>query len=189
MTARPMRPRKSDPFVHPQATPQDMAIGNALAPFDRAAAEANLRWGVDRLQERVSPETAAKWGSAVGKLNAAIDAGDLETITARVSVCLRGLAAMDAEAIAAGHKPVPANVMVWEQDGKRIGVVQDMADWPALKSAHPELRLYSMREVFLALQHYGQMVVAAKDAFPGAQVVTIRPKSRMEELIDDEIPF
>jgi hypothetical protein len=189
LTSLSQRPRKRDVFVHPGASAQDLAVGNTLAPFDRAVVEMERRWGVDKLPELVSPESAARWGSAMGKLNAAIEGDDLSELSARVGVCLRGLAALDAEAIQRGHQPVPAAVMVWEQDGKRIGVVQDLRDWPALKQTHPDLQLHSMREVFLALQHYGEMVAGVKDKFPGAEVVAIRPKSRIGEMIDDEIPW
>lgn len=188
MTARAVRPRRRDVFVHPVATPLDLTIGNALAPFDRAVAESERAWGIDRLQELVSPESAAKWGSAVGKLNAAIEAEDAAEIAARVGVCIRGLVALDAEARQRGHRPVPPDVLIYEQDGQRIGVVQDARDWTTLRAAHPDLRLYSMREVFNAVQHYGQTVGAVKDAFPNAEVVAVRQRASTDDL-NDSIPF
>ena len=44
-----------------------------------------------------------------------------------------------------------------------------------------------MREVALALKHYGQIVVDVKQAFNGAEVVAVR---KTKETIEyDEIPF
>ncbi len=89
------RPAKFDKWTRPDASPDDTAIHYALAPFDDAIRRTDLTWGVDRLPGLVSPEMAAKWGTAMAQLNAAIEARDLADVTARVGVCLRGIAAME----------------------------------------------------------------------------------------------
>ena len=139
--------RRRDPLVHPGATSAEMAIGNAIAPFDRAVRETEIKWGIDRLPELVSPESAAKWGSAVGKLNAAIDSGDVQEVTARVGVCLRGLTALDTEARAAGHQPIAPDAWEVEVDGVTCAILRDDAAWPAFAELRPGVRVYSLREV------------------------------------------
>lgn len=181
--------RRRDPLVHPGATSDEMAIGNALAPFDRAVRETERTWGIDRLPELVSPESAAKWGSAVGKLNAAIEAGDLADVTARVGVCLRGLAALDAEARAAGHQPIKAEAWEITVDGVTCAILKDDAAWPKYAETRPGVRVYSLREVSHALAAYGGMVAAVKDNFPGARVTAVRERTQLEKELDDDLPF
>ena len=195
MSARPQRrshPRRRDGFVYPGASAADLTIGNAIAPFDRAMLDSERRWGVDRLQELVSPETAAKWGSAMGKLNTAIEAQDVDLLVQRVGVCIRGLAAMDAEAIARGHRPVPAEVWVFDEviDGKRVrlGITREPGDWPTLQDSHPGLPIYSLREVAVKMTP-GLLEAAVKSAFPGAQVTATRHVSPLDDVLDDQIPF
>ena len=190
MTARPNRSKKRDPFVHPGASATDITIGNALAPFDRAIRESEARWGADKLQSLVSPESAAKWGSAIGKLNTAIEAQDVAGIVQRVGVCIRGLAALDAEAIQRGHQPVPAEVWTGEHDGHRFGIIRDAGDWTTLKANHPDLTLYSLHEVGLALRLLrNQVVDEVKKHFPGSQVIDVQPMTELEKSLNDRIPF
>lgn len=192
MSARPQRrshPRRRDEFVYPGATAADLTIGNALAPFDHAIRESDRRWGVDRLQELVSPETAAKWGSAMGKLNAAIEGQDVDTLVQRVGVCIRGLAAMDAEAIARGHRPVPAEAWEIEVAGKRGFLVRDAAMWPVLAKDFPGATIWTLGEVQTALAGLGNMVAEVKAHFDRAEVKEVRRRTPTEEAIGDEIPW
>lgn len=181
--------RRRDPLVHPGATAEEMQIGSALAPFDRAVRETEVSWGIDRLPELVSPESAAKWGSAVGKLNAAIDSGDVQEVTARVGVCLRGLAALDAEATAAGHRPITPDAWEVSVDGVTCAILKDDAAWPAFAAERPGVRIYSLREVGNALAAYGGMVAAVKESFPGARVAAVRERTQLEQDLQDEVPF
>jgi hypothetical protein len=71
---RPTRQRKSDRMLHSGVTQEEIQCDYALAPFDHMAHSLDLKWGVDRLVELVSPDMAERYGSAMAKLNAAIDA-------------------------------------------------------------------------------------------------------------------
>lgn len=186
--ARPRRERKADRLIVPGATADEIACDYALAPFDAAALDSERRWGIDRLPELVAPELAAKYGAAVAYLNDRINAADAAGTAAAATNCIRGLAAMDAAARAAGHQPLPAEVWIGEVDGHRFGVTRDLRDWPALAAAYPGLRVYSLREVGNALAHYGQMVAAVKDQFPGAEAKP-RPPTQLETELEDEIPW
>jgi len=183
---RPKRQRLGDTFTSPDARATEIACDHAIAPFDRAATQAERTWGIDRLPELVSPATAAKYGSAFAKMNAAINASDPDDCAARAAVCIRGLAAMEAEARAAGHQPMPSGFWMHEQEGTTIIIAQDMRDWPLIEAMHPGVPIFSMREVFNALEAYGQTVVAVKHAFPGAEVKSSQPIDRHPE---DPIPY
>ncbi len=188
MTTPPKMPRKPDPIVAPGLTPQEIQCGAALAPFDERAIASERTWGVDRLIGLVSPETAARWASALTKLNAAVDAADIAETVKYVGVCLRGFDAMDAEAIAAGHKPISPDV--WEialDDGTVIGIYRDGRDWRAIQEMRPDVKLYSAREIvigFLMRNDAFEKIEAVKNAFHGAEITAIRKRE-----MEDDIPF
>ncbi len=184
---RPQRHNKGDRLMHSGIKPEEVACDFALGPFDTAARNSERKWGINRLEGLVSPETAAKYGSAIGKLNAAMEANDPAEVATRVAVCIRGLTAMDAEATAAGHQTIVPDAWEFQIDGKTCAVLRDDAAWPAYSAARPGVRVYSIREVATALDAYGQTVAAVKDAFPGAEVKAVR--SPLAQALDDEIPF
>lgn len=186
---RPQRHNKGDRLMHSGAKPEEVACDFALGPFDTAARNMEREWGVNRLEGLVSPETAARYGSAIGKLNAAMEANDPAEVAARVGVCIRGMAAMDAEATAAGHQPITPQAVEGEVDGRPAAILIDDAAWPAYHAMRPGVRTYSMREVWNALAAYGQSVGAVKDAFAGAEVKAVRKPTELEQDLQDSIPF
>lgn len=186
---KPQRHNKGDRLMYSGAKPEEVACDFALGPFDTAARDMERKWGINRLEGLVSPETAARYGSALGKLNAALDANDPAEVAVRVAVCIRGMAAMDAEATAAGHQPITPDAIEIEVDGVTCAVLRDDAAWPAYHATRPGVRTYSLREVANALAAYGQTVGAIKDAFPGATVVAVRKPTPLESELNDTIPF
>jgi hypothetical protein len=186
---RPQRHQKHDRLLHHGATDAEIKCHMALGPFDAMARAMDAKWGVDRLPDLVSPEMNQRWAQALINLNAAINADDPELTAARVAACLRGFAAMDREAEAAGHQPITPHALEFiTVDGKVGAILADDAAWPAYHAARPDVRVYTLREVANALDAYGQSVAAVKDAFPGAQI-NERKRTPLEESIDDEIPF
>ena len=191
MSARPRRQKKGDRLLSPDARAEEVRVDHAVAPFDRAAREADQTWGVDRLPELVSPQTAEKYGSAIAKLNAAIDADDPELAAAKAAVCIRGLQAMDAEARAAGHKPT-ADYWEFDLDGFRLAIIRETGDWTVVTRERPDIEaVYSMREVAVMLRDL-KSVHAIKAEFPGSTVQKISPKSLPKSFYQaggDPLPF
>jgi hypothetical protein len=186
---RPHRHNKGDRLMHSGMKPEEVACDFALGPFDTAARDMERKWGVNRLEGLVSPDTAAKYGSAIGKFNAAMDANDPADVAARAAVCIRGMAAMDAEAATAGHQPIPPEAWEVEVDGQLCAILADGAQWPVYAALRPGVRTYTLREVGNALAAYGQTVAAVKDAFPGSEVKAVRKPTKLEAELNDEIPF
>jgi hypothetical protein len=186
MAQRPTRQKKDDRILHKGATANEIRADLSLAPFDKAVREMDKRWGVDRLPELVSVESAAKWGKAVAGLNGAIDAQDPDKVKFWVEVCLRGLAAMDAEAVSLG-RPV-SDPMIWEHEyeGKIYGIIEDGREWPAAYAKRPGIAIHTMREVAVALHaHRNGLVDAIKLSFPGAEVKAVRrPQADLEDDFD-----
>jgi len=191
MTSHPRRQRKGDRFMAPGATANEIRCDYAVAPFDRASRDMEARWGIDRLPELVSPETAAKFGSAMAKLNAAIDSNDAEEVAARAGVAMRGLHAMDAEAKQRGHQPLPPDAWPFlARDGAACVLIRDARESALAEAAYPGATIYTLREVVNALAEYDCAVVReVKQHFPGAEVVASRPLTKTEIDLDDDIPF
>lgn len=185
MANRPTRQKKDDRILHKGATANQIRADLSLAPFDRGVREMDAKWGIDRLPELVSVESADKWGKAMAGLNSAIDAEDPDKVKFWVEVCLRGLKAMDGEAIKSGH-PI-SDPMIWEHeyDGTVYGIIEDHREWPAAYAKRPGIAIHTMREVAIALHaHRNGLVDAVKLSFPGAQVTAIRRGEDMEDDID-----
>src|SRR6056300_1267199 len=187
---KPRRQKKADRILHSGQTQNQIMTDYAVAPFDRKAEEMDEKWGIDRLVELVSAETAAKYGSAMAKFNDAIDAGDPSVTAARAQVCIRGMDAMDAEAAAAGAQRASMDVWEVEVAGELYGVMRDARSWQAIKAQRPEMTLVSLREVALALKYWrgsiaGEFERSVKQSFgDGAEVVAITNRN-----LEDEIPF
>lgn len=185
-SGRPTRQKKEDRLLH-KSTAGQIRCDVALAPFDHAAREMDKRWGVDRLPEVVSSESAAKWGKALAGLNDALDAEDPDKVKFWVEVCLRGMQAMDDEATRAG---VPiSDPMIWEHEyeGTVYGIIEDGREWPAAYAKRPGIAIHTMREVAVALhEHRNGLVNDVKLAFPGAEVRAVR---RPKEDLEDDLTF
>lgn len=186
---RPMRQRKEDRVIHQGATAAQIRCDVCLGPFDQAVREMDRKWGVDRLPEIVAPESAAKWGKAMAGLNDAINSEDSDKVKFWVEVCLRGLKAMDDEAIKSGH-PI-SDPMIWEYqyEGQTYGIIEDGRHWPAAYAKRPGLVIFTMREAAIALHaHRNGLVEAVKLAFPGAEITGIRDRGQnLEDDIDFEV--
>ena len=191
MSKRPKRQKLEDRLIRQDARAEEVRCDLALAPFDRAAREADWTWGVDTLPELVSTETAEKYGSALAKLNEAINQNDSAVVAARAAVCVRGLAVMDAEARAAGKKPASDDVLIVEADGHQFGILHDDRGWPRAREKHSDLSILTRREVAIAIRVYrrtklNEMMQEAKSAFPDHKIVSMNIE---DENIDDPIPF
>jgi hypothetical protein len=191
MTKRPSklgRQKLEDRLISPSAaSPEEIGCDMALGGLDRMAREMDRKWGVDRLPDLVSPEMAAKYGSAMGKLNAAVRESDVAHTVVRAEVCVRGLRAMDAAADAAGMPHSDPDIWEYQIDGHTFGIIADGRDWPAAYAKREGITIHTMREVALALKHYGQIVVDVKQEFNGAEVVAVRKTK--EKIEYEEIPF
>ena len=187
---RPKRTRKADTLLSPDARNEERRCDYAVAPFDRAAREMDDTWGIDRLPELVSTDTAARYGKLMADLNDAVRAADPDTVAKLATIAIRALDKMDEEAKTAGHTPDP-DFWEMEMDGFKFAIMRDMRQWPEMKKRYPDLVIYSEREVAIAMKAFGEtgIIEATKKAFPGAEVVKATPMKITNTELEDEIPF
>jgi hypothetical protein len=187
---RPRREKKADRLIGKRSSDLEVQCDFAIGPFDRLARHFEHKWGVDVLEELVPPEMAMKFGSAMAKLNAAIDSQDPEMTAARAAVCMRGLEAMDREAEKSGAQPASDDVWIIDADGVQFGLLRDARAWQRVQDKHPNIELISERVMVLAMMDYKdssvrEMIKAVEQVFPGAEMTAVKDNRG----IDDEIPF
>lgn len=186
------RPPRQSKFVHESPAP-DLRCDFAVLPFDRAVREMERKWGVNRLVSLVSTATAVKWGSAMEKLNAAIDARDAEEIAARAAVCVRGLQAMDSEAEGAGAVEVPPGALTGAVGGFRFVIVPDGRCWPQYQDQFPDHVMVTLEQAGSAIKAHienSPVVGEVRKHFPDAEVKQLKPEQTvLERDLEDEIPF
>ena len=197
---RHKRPEKFDRLTNHMASRADDLAHHIIGPFDNRSNEADRKWGVGRLPELVSPETAVIWAKTIANLNEAIracyspddEAVALANLKACVESGLKGFAYMDAEAERAGRAKADARVWEYDLDGQKIGILADAGAWPAVKEARPDLRLFNLHEAAVALLAIDHLpgVAETKRKFPNAQVTKFTPHTPVDYVAGgDEIPF
>jgi len=174
-----------------ETSPADLyeAIHCALRPYERAEAETARKWGsVARLVSLVTPELAARFGSALDKMRGAVRRNEADVVADKVSVCIRGLAALDKAAdqemaLPVGHVGITHN-------RKQYVVALDRIDVPAIeKLVGPDFLVVSLQELIearsLLLTNRQEMALQSIKQATDGEVVAIRGSTKL----DDPLPF
>ena len=174
------RKRKPDRLMNSSEIGNVVAesVYHALRPLDEMVHQMEMRWGADRL--------VAKFGSAKAKLDAAIDANDVEAVRKKAAVMIKAWKALSDEATALGHKGLDPEV--WEvttEDGQRYAFCRSNVEaWKASREMEGT-RVFSIEEAARLLDVRFKLVGGVKDVFPDAEVVNVKKR----EPLDDAIPF
>ena len=190
MVKKPTRQKKSDRLISQKSTVDEQKIDMMLAPLTRAIDLADRKYGIDVLPELVQPDTAAKWGMCLGKLNDAMDAGDVDEVAKWVGASIRGLAYLEAEVAASGARRASLDFFEIEDgNGSIYAVMDDGRSWQELESQYPGRTFVTRREAAVALTFYrkhalGIMTAEIKHHFPKSEVIGISDDS-----LNDEIKF
>ena len=185
-TTRP-RPKPSKVYYQP-TQPAMRRMQDALHKYDDAVSEVEGRWGVDRLVWLVGGDLRDRFEKQMDRLNAAIDKCD-PSIEHEVDVTLRGVAALEQAAIAAGAKPLSGDYIEGRMpDGRVIAITATGYEAGKVKRDNREMVVYSADEVgriIEGLNKEAPVVDAIKNAFAGAEVESVKP---VPANLDDEIP-
>lgn len=182
------RPKPSKVYYQP-TQPAMRRMQDALHRYDDVVSEVEGRWGVDRLVWLVGGDLRDRFEQQMDRLNAAIDKCD-PSIEHEVEVTLRGVAALEAAAIAAGAKPLTGDYIEGRTpDGRVIAITATGYEAGKVKRDNREMVVYSVDEIgriIEGLNKEAPVVDAIKNAFAGAEVVSVKP---VPANLDDEIPF
>lgn len=144
-----------------------------------ARRELEAKWGVGRAELLASDELRARWAGQCARWAAAYTAawdaafltqGLLADVQALAGAMKRGLAALDAAAEVAGHRPVAP--WVWEcllPGGEVAAIVQTNAEAGKVIAEGRFLVVYTLAEIGNVLASLPDALKMAKQIFPGAR--------------------
>lgn len=161
---------------------------DALHRYDDVVSEVERKWGVDRLIWVVGGDLRDRFEAQMDLLNAAID--KMEDVEHQVEVTLRGVAALERAAVAAGVQPLSGEWIEGKlPDGRVLAIVPNDYEVSRVKRDNREMVVYSVDEIgrLLATWDASKAVDAVKAVFPGATVEKV--KTKLEKELNDEIPF
>jgi len=161
---------------------------DALHRYDDRVSEVERKWGVDRLIWVVGGDLRDRFEAQMDKLNAAIDM--MEDVEHQVDVTLRGVAALEQAAIAAGVQPLKGEWIEGKMpDGRVLAIVPNDYEVSRVKRDNREMVVYSVDEIGRLLSSWDEnkAVDAVKAVFLGATVEKV--KTKLEKELNDEIPF
>jgi hypothetical protein len=174
------------------SNPKKEMIYHALEPLDLVATECEQKWGSNRLQRLVDPDTAARFGSAKAKLDLAIMEDDVKGVVKRAAVMIRAWKALDAEATASGSVGVSRKVrIITAASGRSYAICKDEATAREVVRSKTagDASVWSLQEVVRVLESdRHNLVSVTKDIFKDAEVGGIKKKEKKQAL-NDEIPF
>lgn len=165
---------------------------------DAVAQEMETRWGVERLPLLVDADMRArfmrqcqKWRDALEEAFAAkmLTRDQMDRVKSSSAAMERAWRALDGAATNAGGKPISAET--WEcvlADGSLAVIVRTNAEAGHVIREDRKTNVWTLDEVARAIDHLPEMVRAAKETFPGAQVTALRER-RGGVKLDDPIPF
>lgn len=176
---RPQRQKSGDRMLAKHAREAEIRIDYAVAPLTKLTNDLDKFWGVDTLVELVPPDMACKFGGAVAKLNAAIEAQDVDEVIKWVGVCMRGSKAMHEAALASGAAPASDEAWIIAADDKQFALLKDSRSWQRFQEKHPDIEVLTEREIIMAISFFrksklGEMVGETKKHFPEAEVIEFR---------------
>ena len=171
--------------------PSQMAMRrmqDALHRYDDEVSKVERKWGVDRLIWVVGGNLRDRFEKQMDLLNEAID--KMQDVEHQVDVTLRGVAALEQAAIAAGVQPLGGEWIEGKMpDGRVLAVVPNDYEVSRVKRDNREMVVYSVDEIgrLLADWDASKTVDAVKAVFPGATVEKVKTRTEVE--LNDEIPF
>lgn len=170
-----------------ELTAKELLTKRWVDRFDEEVVRYEAIWGIGRLTKLVSKETQEKWERHMARLNEAISKGDNKNLPVLVEGAVKGLAAIEAEAIKAGHshsQDIHWNI-THPENGTKYRIYKNAID--CRKKAPDGVRKFSLAEVVRIIEAAsGRVVCEIKDVFPDAKLVEV---SDIDFEEGDEVPF
>lgn len=164
-------------------------IASVIYRVDEVARQMEAKWGMGRLPALVPIDLAVRFRSQARKFNQATQDYDCHEIRKHGEAMERAWNALDVAAASAGGQPLPHDV--WEArgpDGSVVLIARTVDE--ARKAAFDrKCTTWSLDEVAKAMAAFPELV-KAKQAFPGAEVVSFRrdpydPTDPLDDPLDD----
>lgn len=158
-------------------TASDYSLAKAILDgVDHAIATAERTWGVGRLRLLVSDDLRARWDRQWLAWCRAAEGDDVGAIQKQGAAVRRAVAALEAEARAAGQQPLTPDV--WEtRHGDRVIVVcRTSAEAGVVAREGRKAEVWTLDELVRLALADRPALAAVKEFFPGAEVAAIKPR-------------
>jgi len=156
----------------------DRFAQTAVDQLDQIAHAMERKWGADRLPKLVDPALAARFHAQAEKLNEALRSDRPDAVVMQATAMQRAWNALDQAATTSGKQPL--SLTVWEtaipSTGEVIAIVRTAEEASAI-ARERNGAVYTLAEVAVAIDAFGDQVRAVKTTFPGAAVTAVRPAS------------
>lgn len=162
------------------------AITAIIAAVDRKGREMDEKWGTGRLPALVGVEWADRFSSQRRKFSEALWRWDYPEARKHGEAMERAYAKLDELATAAGAEQGAPEQWEFETPEGLVILVRDRARQGQVDTQGRRAQVWSLDEIASVLRNY-PMLAAAKDAFPGAEVVSIRPARDFKDALDDSL--
>jgi len=175
------------PTRHDQTSDMQVTI-NCV---DQRGRELDQRWGFGRLPMLVPIEWAERFQAQLTLFNDAVWQFNPQLVRQHGDAMLRAYDKLDQLARDAKGEPLPADQWEFETEDGLIILVRDLRDTGRAQLHGRVAQVWALEEIASVIRCH-PILVAAKEAFPGAQLVSIRPSGAAIDHLDDElsdIPF
>lgn len=170
-----------------------------IETVDERARECNRKWGHNRLPHLVPLDwldkfraQKRKWELACFECCGSLMPDDRDRVRKQAEAMLRAFDKLEALAVEEGYLPTPPNEIEFElTDGTPVIVVRTRAELSQVNPAGRAVQVWSLEEVATILERF-PAICAAKNSFPGAEVVQMKTGKVVIGELDDsvaDIPF
>jgi len=175
------------PTRHERIT--DMQI--IIRRVDQRGRELDQRWGIGRLATLVPIEWAERFHEQHKRFNTAVWEFELDPVRLHGEAMLRAYDKLETLALEANGEPLPPEQWEFETPEGLVILVQDLRDTGRVRLDGRKAQIWSLDEIANVIRCH-PILAKAKDVFPGAEVIGLRPSRVTLEQLDDElsdIPF
>lgn len=162
------------------------AISEIIDAVDRKARELEFKWGIGRLPNIVPLEWSQRFHSQRRKFSEALIDWNVAEATKHGQAMERAYAKLDELASASGASHGPAEQWEFMLDGQLVILVQDRARMGQADRQGRAAQVWSLDEIASVIRNH-PILAAAKEAFQGAEVVSIRPPAAVRQQLDDDL--
>jgi hypothetical protein len=168
----------------------ELSLAQAILDgVDEVVSTAERTWGVGRLRLLVGDDLRARWDRQWLAWCRACEAYDLAAIRTQGSAVRRAIAVLEAEAVAAGHRPLRPDVWEVAHDGRAIAVCRTSPEAGVVARERRDLEVWTVEELVRVALSGRTSLSAVKQHFPGARVTAMRsPAPDFDWTRGDELP-
>lgn len=171
----------------PPTKSDDMdTIQAILDVVEQRAREMDERWGLGRLPTLVPIEWATRFASQKRKFSDAVWAWKAADAETHGQAMLRAYAKLDEIATAAGHQPGPPEQWELEIPDGLVILVRDRQRMNQVQTGGRRCQVWSLDEIAEVVRKHPE-IVCAKEEFPGAELVNIRPARDIQAQLNDSL--